>query len=67
MASLPYITLTTNESGDWSVLEVDCGETFSRSGHSMSKWDWIELLAVLGYKVECEIITDEEMENRYIK
>ena len=64
MASLPYITLTTNESGDWSVLEVDCGETFHRSGHEISKWDWIELLKTLGCKVETEIITDEEMENR---
>lgn len=64
MASLPYIKLTTNESGDWYILEVDCGETFSRSGHSISKQDWIELLETLGYKVECEIITDEEMENK---
>lgn len=64
MASLPYITLTTNESGDWSILEVDCGETLRRSGHSISKWDWIELIETLGYKVECKIITDEEMEKR---
>jgi hypothetical protein len=37
MASLPYIKLITNESGDWSILEVDCGETFYRSGHTISK------------------------------
>lgn len=64
MASLPYIKLTTNESCDWSILEVDCGETFRRSGHSINKWDWIELLEALGYKVECATITDEEMEER---
>lgn len=67
MASLPYIKLTTNESGDWSILEVDCGETFHRSGHSISKWDWIELLEALGYTVETESITDEEMEERCSK
>lgn len=66
MASLPYIKLTTNESGDWSILEVDCGETFHRSGHCISKWDWIELLEALGYTVETETITDEEMENKYL-
>ena len=67
MASLPYIKLTTNESGDWSILEVDCGETLYISGHAISKWDWIKLLEILGYKVETEIIADEEMEERYSK
>ena len=62
MASKPYITLTTCESGDWEILEVDYGETFRASGHSISNHNWIDLLKELGHKVERKIISDEEME-----
>ena len=54
------IKLTTNESGDWEILEYDgCFET---SGHSLSNYDWIDLLEYLGYEVEQKEISDEEME-----
>ena len=65
MATKPYIKLTTTEEGDWSVLEVNNGEDFFRAGHEISANDWIALLKVLGYKVEREEITEEEMLERY--
>ena len=54
------IKLTTNESGDWSILEYD--GCFEASGHSLSNSDWIDLLKYLGYEVEQKEISDEEME-----
>lgn len=60
--SKPYIKLTTCESGDWEILEVDLGEDFEASGHSLCSDDWIELLALLGFDVEEKCISDEEME-----
>ena len=60
--SKPYIKLTTCESGDWEILEVDCGENYFRSCHSLSNKDWINLLDLLGYKVEEVEMSDEEME-----
>ena len=53
------IKLTTNESGDWSILKY---KDFKREGHQISDWDWIELLNLLGYEVENKEISDEEME-----
>lgn len=61
--SKPFIELISNESGDWEVLRLDIGEGFHAEGHSISNWDWIELLDVLGYKVEKIEISDEKMEN----
>lgn len=63
--SKPCIKLTTNESGDWKILEADIGGDFCRDGHSISHYDWIDLLNYLGYEVEMKTISDEEMENRY--
>ena len=62
MSSKPLIKLITCNSGDWSVLRVNLGEDFERQGHSISKWDWIDLLKLLGYKVETREISDEDME-----
>lgn len=60
--SKTLIELITCESGDWSVLRVNLGEDFKVEGHSLSNWDWIELLNLLGYKVEQKEISDEDME-----
>lgn len=60
----PCIKLTTCESGDWEILEADIGGDFRASGHSIRNHDWIALLKVLGYEVEEETISDEEMEGR---
>ena len=60
--SKPYIKLTTCESGDWQILEINLGEDFRASGHSIRSDDWIELLDTLGFEVEEECISDEEME-----
>lgn len=55
------IKVTTCESGDWSILQY---EDFETSGHSLSNNDWIGLLRFLGYEVNEEEISDEEMEER---
>lgn len=55
------ITITTNKSGDWSILEY--GDEFETSGHSLNNWDWSMLLRQLGYTVDAIEISDEEMEN----
>lgn len=60
--SKPFIELITCQSGDWEVLRMDYGEGFDCEGHSISKYDWIELLNVLGFKVETREISDEDME-----
>ena len=53
------IKLTTNESGDWAILQY---EDFEREGHVITGSDWIDLLKYLGYEVEEKEISDEEME-----
>ena len=53
------VKITTNESGDWEILQY---EDFYTSGHKLDIYDLTELLKYLGYKVECNEITDEEME-----
>ena len=58
------IKYTTCESGDWVILEADNDGNFHASGHSISSGDWIDLLNFLGYKVDKEEISDEEMEQR---
>ena len=64
--SLVSIKYTTCESGDWAILEAEAytGGNFYISGHSISSGDWIALLNFLGYKVDKEEISDEEMEQR---
>ena len=58
------IKYTTCESCDWAILEADNGGNFYTSGHSISSGEWIALLNFLGYKVDREEISDEEMEQR---
>lgn len=53
------IILTTNESGDWAILEY---KDFKLEGHQISDEDWIELLNLLDYEIEEKEISDEEME-----
>lgn len=53
------IKLTTNESGDWAILEY---KDFKLEGHQIREYDWIDLLEYLGYKIEDKEISDEEME-----
>lgn len=60
--SKPLIELITCESGDWSILRVNNEEDFEASGHSISNFDWIELLNLLGFEVEVKEISDEDME-----
>lgn len=55
------ITIITNKSSDWSILQY--GDEFETSGHSLSNWDWLMLLRQLGYEVEVIEISDEEMEH----
>lgn len=57
------IKLTTCESGDWKILEVN--GTKWVSSHSISEDDWLDLLSEhFDCKVEYEYISDEEMEER---
>ena len=60
----PWIKYTTCESGDWCILEADLGETFYAAGHRISEHDWMELLRALGFEIETEEISNEEMEER---
>jgi len=60
--SKPYIELIGCDSGDWSVLRVNLGEDFKREGHSISDYDWMALLNLLGFEVDYKIISDEDME-----
>lgn len=53
------IKFITNESGDWEIARY---EDFEVSGHRLTMWDYKELLEFLGYEVEVEEISDEEME-----
>ena len=58
-----HIKLTTCESGDWQILEVNGTEWVS--GHSISEDDWLDLLSEhFDCKIETECISDEEMESR---
>ena len=57
------IKLTTCESGDWQILEVNGTEW--ASGHSIAEYDWLELLSEhFDCCIERECISDEEMEAR---
>lgn len=58
-----FIKLTTCESGDWNILEIN-GTEFA-SGHSISEYYWLELLRKhFGCNIEVNCISDEEMESR---
>lgn len=54
------IKLTTNESGDYAILEY---RDFKIEGHCITGCDWMDLLKHLGYETEFKEISDEEMEN----
>lgn len=57
------ITLTTSESGDWQILEINGTEW--ASGHSISDVDWLSLLGEhFDCQIEAKCISDEEMEAR---
>ena len=58
-----FIKLTTCESGDWQILEVDGMEW--ASGHNISEIDWLELISEhFDGMIEIITISDEEMEAR---
>lgn len=56
----PYIKYATYDTGDWVVLDVNCGEDFHFEGHNIPDYVWIELLEILGYKVEHEKVCNDE-------
>lgn len=60
--SNPLIELITAKSIDWEVLRVNYGINFEAQGHRITNNDWIRLLDTLGYKVEKQIISDEDIE-----
>lgn len=59
----PTIELIKCDSGDWKVLRVNCGEDYEFGGHSIPDYVWVEIIELLGYKVEQKLISDEDMEN----
>lgn len=62
--SKPLIELITCDEGDWEVLRVNYGEDFQEEGHRINNDGWIDLLELLGYKVEEICISNERMESR---
>lgn len=56
----PYIKYTTYDTGDWAILDVNCGEDFHFEGHRISPNVWIELLEMLGFEVEHEEVHYDE-------
>lgn len=57
------IKVTNCESGDWQILEIDGVEW--ASGHRLTEHDWLGLLSEhFDAQIECECISDEEMESR---
>lgn len=58
-----FVKLTTSESGDWQILEVN--GTVWASGHSISENDWLGLISEhFDGMIERKTISDEEMESR---
>jgi len=55
------IRLISNESGDWKVLLLN-GKIYEE-GHDIPSHTWVDLIRDLGYEVDAEEVTDEEMEN----
>jgi hypothetical protein len=62
MSSKPQIELITCDSGDWKVLRVNLGEDFNYEGHSIPDGVWVEMISRLGFEVETNCISDEDME-----
>ena len=59
----PYIKYTIYDTGDWAVLDVNGGEDFHFEGHSIPSHAWIDLIEMLGYKVEREVqVYDDEQD-----
>jgi hypothetical protein len=57
------VKLINCESGDWQILEIN-GFKWA-SGHSISEYDWLGLLSEhFDAQIECDCISDEEMEVR---
>lgn len=58
-----FVKLTTSESGDWQILEVNGVEW--ASGHTISEIDWLGLISEhFDGMVESAVIPDEDMETR---
>ena len=58
-----FVKLTTSESGDWQILEINGTEW--ASGHSISCNDFLGLLSeYFNCQIEAVCISDEEMEAR---
>ena len=58
-----FVKLTTSESGDWQILEINGTEW--ASGHSISDVNWLGLLSEhFNCQIESACISDEEMELR---
>lgn len=58
-----FVKLTTCESGDWQILEIDGVEW--ASGHSILDTDWLGLISEhFDGMIECACISDEEMAER---
>ena len=58
-----FVKLTSCESGDWYILEIN--GTKWAAGHSISDNDWLGLLSVhFDCLIERVCISDEEMESR---
>jgi hypothetical protein len=57
------VEIISNASGDWTVVKLN--DRVFTSGHSISKWDMIDLLETMGHEVTDKEISDEEMESNY--
>jgi hypothetical protein len=57
------VEIISNASGDWTVVKLN--DRVFTSGHSISKWDMIDLLETMGHEVTDIEISDEEMESNY--
>lgn len=56
------IKITTCDSGDWEILEID-GKLWT-SGHHIDNHVWLELLRLhFGCEIVEECLSDEEMES----
>ena len=58
------VSITTCDSGDWIIVNVEnkSGKHKEWRGHSISEYDWSEILKFLGIAVTSENVSDEEME-----
>lgn len=56
----PHIELIQGEYGG-EVLRINSSKDFIVKSYRLSKWDWINLLEVLGYKIDIKEISDKDM------